>query len=161
MSFFAFCFLLLSLAFGQDFEDIQIAEPPMGERPAEIEAESRTSKLATLIRCTVCQGLSIEESTSTFAVKTRQRIYQLVLSGYTDDQIIDYFVDKYGEKALLKPLKKHWFVWFAPVAFVVLGLGIVVARTKRNTQVDEKTQQQQTASNEDRYRQQVLAELEE
>lgn len=161
MSFFYVCMLLLNFAFGQEFEDIQIEEPPAGETPSALEAESRTTKLATLIRCTICQGLSIEESTSTFAVKTRQRIHQLVQSGYTDEQIIAYFVDKYGEKALLKPLNKHWFVWFAPVGFVVLGLGIVYIRAKPKAKTASPSQSfTQPVKNDDTYRQQVLAELE-
>lgn len=163
MNFIFSLLFMIGLAFGQDFDNIQIDELPMGEVPSTEEAENRTKKLATLIRCTVCQGLSIEESTSTWAVKTRNRIHQLILSGYTDEQIINYFVDKYGEKALLKPLWKHWFVWLAPVGFVLIGLGVVIYRTqgKSPKEQEESAEQVEPTSENDSYRQQILSELEE
>ncbi|MCB9766517.1 MAG: cytochrome c-type biogenesis protein CcmH, partial [Alphaproteobacteria bacterium] len=65
--------------------------------------EARTLTLAHGLRCPVCQGMSVADSSSEAAVNMKNRIRELVTAGYTDDQIEDYFIDRYGTWVLLEP----------------------------------------------------------
>ena len=91
-----------------------LAEKPILEPPPQEEVETRTYGLAKILRCPVCQGLSVADSRSDAAVAMKNRIEELVALGYDDEQIIDYFVQRYGEFTLLRPKDEHWIVWTAP-----------------------------------------------
>jgi cytochrome c-type biogenesis protein CcmH len=124
--------LALCLARAQDFDlegpaatpaEIEqgIGAPPFGDPPAtEAEAVARTMALAHRLRCPVCQGLSVADSTSEAALGMKARIKELVHLGYTDEQITDYFVDRYGEWVLLAPKKP--LLWAIPAAVVLSAL---------------------------------------
>ena len=126
--------LLLSLAIAraQDFDlegpaatpaEIEqgIGAPPFGDPPATEEvAMTRTMALAHRLRCPVCQGLSVADSTSEAALGMKARIRELVHLGYTDEQITDYFVDRYGEWVLLAPQKP--LLWAIPAVGVLSAL---------------------------------------
>ena len=103
-----------------------LAEKPILDPPSQEEVETRTYGLAKILRCPVCQGLSVADSRSDAAVAMKNRIEELVALGYDDEQIIDYFVQRYGEFTLLRPKDEHWIVWTAPGAAALLGFFVVV-----------------------------------
>jgi cytochrome c-type biogenesis protein CcmH len=125
--------LVLAIARAQDFDldgpaatpaEIEqgIGAPPFGDPPAnEAVAMARTMALAHRLRCPVCQGLSVADSTSEAALGMKARIKELVHLGYTDEQITDYFVDRYGEWVLLAPSEP--LLWVIPVVGVLAALG--------------------------------------
>jgi cytochrome c-type biogenesis protein CcmH len=105
---------------------------PRGTPLAGAALEARTREVASLLRCPVCQGLSIADSPSTMAVDMKAEAREMLARGYTQDQILAYFERSYGEFVRLKPPLRgvNWLVWMAPVAALLLG-GFVVARTLR------------------------------
>ena len=143
--------------------DTTIGEPPMLDSSEIVDVEGRSYALAKILRCPVCQGLSVADSRSDAAVAMKDRIRELVEMGYSDEQIIDYFVGRYGEFTLLKPKYEHWFVWIAPIVLAILGVGIVVARVRSqaSTTVDPEETKSASPNDASKYRQQILAELEE
>ena len=48
--------------------------------------------------------------------------------GVRPDQIIDYFIGRYGEFVLLQPKAEHWFVWWMPLLLLAAGSGVVAFR---------------------------------
>ena len=112
-----------------------LAEKPILEPPPQEEVETRTYGLAKILRCPVCQGLSVADSRSDAAVAMKNRIEELVALGYDDEQIIDYFVQRYGEFTLLRPKDEHWIVWTAPGAAALLGFLVVVLQLRRKEKV--------------------------
>jgi len=100
---------------------------PPGKPPPEHMVEVITQDIAQRLRCPVCQGLSVADSTSEAAVMMQRRIQELVAMGYPAEDIDDYFVSKYGEWVLLEPTKEggNWIVWLGPV--VMLGGGLIIA----------------------------------
>ena len=144
---------------------IALEEAPLFEPPNAEEVETRTYDLGKILRCPVCQGLSVADSQSDAAVAMKNRIKELVAMGYSDDQIIDYFIGRYGEFVLLQPKSEHWFVWWMPLLGLGAGIGLVALRWGSGTKEEEPTPAattESTASNEeqDKYRAQLLAELE-
>ena len=60
---------------------------PPGPPPATDQVDPLTHQIARTLRCPVCQGLSVADSTSEAAVMFQRRIEELVAAGYTEEQI--------------------------------------------------------------------------
>lgn len=120
----------LGLAAGDDGDIVeelanaQLPDPPMEGPPEEATAVARTERLQKALRCPVCQGLSVSDSPADAARAMGNRIEELVRQGYTEDQITEYFVDRYGAWVELEPPQEdHQALFIVP--FVGLGLGLV------------------------------------
>jgi len=97
--------------------------------------EETVHRVAAQLRCVVCQTLSVLDSPSEMAAQMRGIIRERLGAGQTPDEIVQYFVDKYGEWILLAP-REHGFnllVWAAPVVAVLVGLAIVALLLRRWT----------------------------
>jgi len=86
------------------------------------DPQARAQAIAAQLRCPVCQNESVADSPSELAAQMRTLIREKVAAGDTDQQIVDYFVSKYGEWILLEPPRRGllWIVWLAP-AVALLG----------------------------------------
>jgi cytochrome c-type biogenesis protein CcmH len=83
----------------------------------------------------VCQNLSVADSPSEMANQMRGVIRERLAAGDTPEQVVHYFVDKYGEWILLSPAP-HGFnlvVWLAPALAVLVGLVAVALLLRRWT----------------------------
>lgn len=137
-------------------------EPPLFEPPGPEETKDRSEILGKMLRCPVCQGLSVADSRSDAALAMQNRIEDLVSEGYSDEQIVDYFVSRYGEWALLKPKEKHWFVWSAPVFILLVGVGFVGWEVRRRTRQDVTVTKETNHESEEvdsSYKDRILREL--
>jgi cytochrome c-type biogenesis protein CcmH/NrfF/thiol-disulfide isomerase/thioredoxin len=122
---------------------------------SDVEVGRRAHSLGQSLRCPVCRSQAVADSSSPAARAMRQEIESMVREGYTDDQIIDFFADLYGDGVLLAPPKSgvNLVAWFAPLFAILVG-GLVlltVLRRQETPAVDEA----------DPFAQQFLAELEE
>lgn len=137
-----------------------LAEAPLGAPISGAEVDLRTERLASELRCPVCQGLSVAASPSEAARAMRERIRELVALGYGDQQIVDYFVGRYGTWVLLAPPKEgfSWALWLGPIGLVGAGLLFVVTR-KSGAVTPAPSAPADAASEADPYRAAVLAEL--
>lgn len=107
-----------------ELANAQLPDPPMEAPPGEKIAVARTERLQKALRCPVCQGLSVSDSPADAARAMGDRIEELVRQGYTEDQITEYFVDRYGAWVELEPpQEEHQTLFIAP--FVGLGAGLV------------------------------------
>jgi len=89
-------------------------------------------EITSVMRCPVCQGLSVADSPVASAIAIREEVRSLLREGYTRDQIFDYFEGAYGEFIRLSPRARGFnlVVWIAPIVMVLLGLWLVWARTR-------------------------------
>ena len=97
--------------------------------------EARARHLSSELRCMVCQNESIEESNAPLAHDLRVLVRQKITEGYTDKQVLDFLVARYGEFVLLKPrLEMHTLLlWGLPPAALLAGMiGIFFAMRRRN-----------------------------
>ena len=88
----------------------------------------------------------------------QRRINELVAAGYTEIQIQDYFIDKYGEWILLEPKPEglNLIIWVAPVAAAALGLiGLASTTRRRESGVPDSPTTTPTGT----YEEQLLQEL--
>jgi cytochrome c-type biogenesis protein CcmH len=115
-------------SFAEPMDPVALVGPPAGEPLAGAALEARTQEVASLLRCPVCQGLSVEDSPATMAVNMKTQVRDLLARGYTQEQILSYFEGSYGEFVRLDPPLRgvNWLVWLAPLGALVLG-GVVVS----------------------------------
>ena len=101
-------------------------------RPHEATADERIDQITTELRCPVCQGLSVKDSTSETARQMRDLVAQRVREGKTNAEIEAEFRTAYGDWIFLSPPLSSWsgLVWLVPVAVIAAGLGLVSARLR-------------------------------
>ena len=101
--------------------------------PAPTTPQAQLDAVAATLRCPTCQGLSVADSPSKVATSMREIIAEQLDRGRSPDDIRAYFVARYGDWILLspRPTGMGWLVWVLPVAGLVAGVAIVVARSRR------------------------------
>lgn len=65
--------------------------PPKGTPITGALLEERTNEVGALLRCPVCQGMSVADSPAEMAVNMKKQVHELLARGYTQEQILDYF----------------------------------------------------------------------
>jgi cytochrome c-type biogenesis protein CcmH len=69
----------------------------------DVKQEKRYHKLVDELRCLVCQNQNLADSNSQLALDLRNKVYEMVTTNKSDQEIIDYMVDRYGEYVLYNP----------------------------------------------------------
>jgi cytochrome c-type biogenesis protein CcmH len=89
--------------------------------------EKRVSDVSAVLRCPVCQGLSIEDSPSELSLQMKDVVRQQLREGKTPEEVKAYFVSKYGEWILLEPKAAgaNLIVYLLPIV-LLLGGAIVI-----------------------------------
>jgi len=113
---------------------------PVAEDP---ELEKRVMALAEDLRCLVCQNESLAGSHAPLAEDLRQQIREQMRAGKTDQEIIAFMTERYGDFVLFRPPVKAttYLLWFGP--FALLGTRVVVQylylkRRRKQQQVREE-----------------------
>jgi cytochrome c-type biogenesis protein CcmH len=104
-----------------------VVGPPRGPHLEGEALEARTKDVGALLRCPVCQGLSVADSPSDMAVSMRHQVRDLLAAGYDQEQILAYFERSYGEFVRLRPPLRgvNWIVWLAPALGLLAGAAVV------------------------------------
>lgn len=93
----------------------------------------RVDAIAFRIRCPVCQSVSVAESPSDQAKDIRQIIAEQVAEGRSDEEIVAFFVDRYGEWVVLAPPPRGGTLalWLLPPAAILIGVILALGRRRR------------------------------
>ena len=86
------------------------------------------SKITKNLRCLVCQGQSVYDSDSQFAVSLKLVVDNKIQQGLTEQQIYGFLASKYGEWILYDPKfnKNTYLLWFLPLLILFLGGAIMI-----------------------------------
>jgi cytochrome c-type biogenesis protein CcmH len=120
-----------------------MAGPALAVQPAEIlpdaGLEARARAISQDIRCPVCQGESIDDSSAPISRDLRLIIRERLVAGDTDAEVIDYVVARYGEFVLFNPRVEgtNLILWLAGPALLLAGLAIAVAAQRRRKALPE------------------------
>jgi cytochrome c-type biogenesis protein CcmH len=112
-----------------------LAATAAAQLPPTAVNEERVQEVAAQLRCVVCQNLSVADSPSEMANQMRAIVRERLAAGERPEQVVQYFVDRYGEWILLAPRRQgfNWLVWLFPVAAVAVGLAVVAVVLRRWT----------------------------
>ncbi len=89
--------------------------------------DNDVNRVAKQLYCPVCPNTPLDVCETKACEDWRAQIRDQLSRGWTDQQIIDYFVAQYGERVLAEPQRKGFtsLVWFLPLIVVLVGAGIV------------------------------------
>ncbi|MBX8499624.1 cytochrome c-type biogenesis protein [Pseudomonas lijiangensis] len=117
------------------------------------EAErARYSELTKELRCPKCQNQDLADSNAPIAADLRKEIYRMLGEGQSNQQIIEFMVNRYGEFVRYNPQlsSRTWLLWFGPAGLLLVGLvviGVIVGRRR-----SEQREEADVLSDEERQR---------
>ena len=114
----------------------QVVGAPAGRALTGAELERRATEVSALLRCPVCQGLSVADSPAEMAINMKRQVHDLLSRGYTEQQILRYFEQSYGEFVLLRPKFEglNAMVWVLPLLALAAGALVVMSKMKKLAQ---------------------------
>ncbi len=122
---FAFLILIIAPTLSWSKEAVPVAEDP--------EIEKRMLALTMDLRCLVCQNESIADSRADFSNDMRREIRQKIKENKSDEEIIQFLVDRYGDFVLYNPPVKPTTIllWFGPILLFMIGFVSLLTYLKR------------------------------
>jgi len=119
------------------------ATPSLSVQPDEILAdpalEARARGISAGLRCLVCRNENIDESNAGLARDLRLLVRERLVAGDSDDAVVAYVVDRYGEYVLLNPTTSgaNLILWIAGPAALLVGLGGAALYLRRRQNAPE------------------------
>lgn len=119
------------------------AVPSFAVQPDEILAdpalEARARAISAGLRCLVCRNENIDDSNAGLAKDLRLLVRERIMAGDSDEEVVAYLVDRYGEYVLLNPTARgaNMILWIAGPAALLLGLGGAALYLRRRRSAPE------------------------
>lgn len=100
--------------------------------------DRQAREIADQLRCPVCRGIPIAESPSELAQNMMEVIRQKLKEGESEEAVLKYFEDRYGEWILLKPKPKglNLMIWVLPFLLFVGGGVFLIFKISRWSKKD-------------------------
>lgn len=101
--------------------------------------EKRVLILSEQLRCLVCQNQTIADSHADLAIDLRNQVREKMQAGWSDEKILDFMVQRYGDFVLYKPPVKGntMLLWFGPFILFVVALLLLFGKLKRQSAQSE------------------------
>ena len=95
--------------------------------------EQRFRELIKELRCPKCQNQAISDSDADIAHDMRAQVASMIRQGRSDDEIVDYFVERYGDFVSYEPpvRAETLVLWLLPLLALGLGAGVVAGMVRR------------------------------
>ena len=82
--------------------------------------ENKLNDYFKTIRCLVCEGQSIQESDTEFAINLKEQIRIKNNSGMSLNEINQELIEIYGEQISFNPSKNHFLLWLMPIILLLI-----------------------------------------
>jgi cytochrome c-type biogenesis protein CcmH len=107
---------------------------------AQEDLDARLLRLASQLRCVVCQNQTLADSHAELAVDLRRRIAEQMRAGASDEAIRNDLVQKYGDFVLYDPplQPRTWLLWFGPLLLLAIAAIFVARSWRRDDGQDEE-----------------------
>lgn len=115
----------------------------------EFSTQAERERYRTLVeelRCPKCQNQNIADSDAPIAMDMRDEIFKKLEQGESNEQIVEFLVDRYGDFVRYKPPvnKNTLILWYGPYAFLAFGflmVAVIVLRRRRSVRAEHDQQQ--------------------
>ena len=110
---------------------------PLAENP---QAEARLKALAVELRCLVCQNQTLADSNAPLAEDLRREVREMIAKNMSDQEIIDFLVERYGDFVLYRPPLRATttLLWIGPfLLLAIAGTALVLAVQRRQKALPE------------------------
>ncbi len=114
-----------------------LAAPAFAVQPDEVLSdpmlEARAREVSQLLRCPVCQSENIDDSNADIARDLRLLVRERLLAGDSNDEVLAFVVDRYGEYVLFLPgaSGSNLLLWLAGPAMLLVGGGLALLYLRR------------------------------
>jgi cytochrome c-type biogenesis protein CcmH len=126
-------YLSLALAFGAAGLSAKEAVPAS----ADPVLEARMLRVAAELRCLVCQNQTIADSHSGLAEDLRREVREQLSKGASEEQVVQYMTDRYGDFVRYKPPLKAStaLLWGGPALLFAIGLTSMIVVLRRRSRL--------------------------
>lgn len=103
--------------------------------------EARLRNLSQELRCLVCQNETLADSRADLAEDLRREIREQMKAGKSDQEIVAFLTQRYGDFVLYRPRVKPvtYLLWFGPFVLLVSGMAVLYRYVKqRRDSISEK-----------------------
>lgn len=113
--------------------------PALAIEPDEIlpdpAMEARAREITAELRCVVCRNESVDDSNADIARDIRLMVRERLVAGDSNEETIQFMVDRFGEFVLLNPRStgSNLILWLAGPMLLIAGLGIALIAQRRKT----------------------------
>ena len=95
--------------------------------------QARYERLTNELRCLVCQNQTVADSNADLARDLRDQTRAMLLDGASDEQIVAFMTERYGDFVLYRPplSSRTALLWAAPAVLLLIGaiaLGRIIRR---------------------------------
>jgi cytochrome c-type biogenesis protein CcmH len=114
-----------------------VAAKEAAPEAADPALEARMVRITSELRCLVCQNQTIADSNASLAVDLRREARALIKQGKSDDEVVAYMTERYGDFVLYRPPLKATtlLLWFGPALMLVAGAGVLVVVLRRRSRM--------------------------
>ena len=101
--------------------------------------QERFQSLTNELRCMVCQNQTIAESNAGLAVDLKKQVAKQINEGKTDDQILNFMEERYGEFVLYNPpvSLENSLLWLTPFVVLIIAVFILISALKRQNKSND------------------------
>jgi len=99
----------------------------------DAQLEQRMQALTQQLRCLVCRNETLADSQADLAEDLRRQIREQMKSGKSDQEIIAFLTQRYGDFVLYKPPVKSttYLLWFGPFILLLMGVAVLYRYLKQ------------------------------
>lgn len=120
-----------------------LGTPALAVQPDEVlddpVLEARARDLSAGLRCLVCRNESIDESNADLARDMRLLVRERLVEGDSNDQVVAFIVERYGEYVLLRPTTEgtNLLLWIAAPTLFLIAMGSSIVYLRRRERAPE------------------------
>lgn len=109
------------------------------------ELQQRYDSLIAELRCPQCLNTNLAGSDAMIAQDLRRETHRMLLEGYSDEEILDFMHERYGDFILYSPRISAGTIalWFGPALLFVVAILVLIRMLRREETVHELTGEDQ------------------
>lgn len=101
--------------------------------------EARVLAVSSELRCLVCQNQTVADSHAALAIDLRNQVRDMLRQGASDDDVLRYMTDRYGEFVRYRPAlqARTVLLWAGPALLVSGGLLVLAWQLRRRARLTD------------------------